>query len=57
MYGEQDPKVTRQEIEDIFNNLPAHKKLVTFPLAGHENYLLKYKDKWTDEISIFLHNL
>lgn len=57
MYGEQDPKVTRQEIDDIFNNLSAYKKLVTFPLAGHENYLLKYRDKWIEETSAFLHNL
>jgi len=54
MYGEQDEKVSRQEIDAIFSNLKGNKKLKTFPLAGHENYLVKYKTEWIKEITQFL---
>lgn len=53
-YGAKDEKVTYEETKSIFNNLAGHKKLVTFPQARHENYLVKYKDLWTDEVSLFL---
>ena len=53
MYGEQDIKVTRQEINAIYKNLPAPKVLKTFPLGGHEN-LLKYRGDWEKSVSSFL---
>lgn len=53
-YGAKDEKVTAEETRAIFNNLAGPKKLVTFPLAGHENYLRKYRDLWTEEVSAFL---
>ena len=53
MYGEQDIKVSRQEIDAIFKNLPVNKVLKTFPLGGHEN-LLKYKADWENSVSSFL---
>ena len=54
LYGEQDEKVSRQETEAIFSNLNGSKQLKTFPLAGHENYLVKYKSEWLKEIEQFL---
>src|SRR5205085_9033661 len=42
LYGEKDEKVSRQEIDDIYKNLAGKKTLRTYPLAGHENYLIKY---------------
>ena len=54
MYGEKDPKVTIQETDNIFNNLAGPKKLVTFPLAGHENYLIQYQPEWVSAIKEFL---
>ena len=53
-YGEKDQKVSKEETESIFNNLPARKSLVTFPLAGHENYLTKYRAQWTSAVASFL---
>jgi len=54
LYGEQDKDVSRQEIDAIFANLKGTKTLKTFKLAGHENYLTKYKDEWIRDITEFL---
>jgi alpha-beta hydrolase superfamily lysophospholipase len=54
MYGEKDNKVSRNEIDELFLNLSGTKQLNTYPLAGHENYLINYKDKWTQDVSKFL---
>jgi len=53
-YGAEDVKVSRREIDGIFNNLAGQKKLVVYHKAGHENYLIQYKKKWTREIGQFL---
>lgn len=57
MYGEKDNRVSREETDSIFNNLNGKKQLVTFPQAGHENYLKKYKSQWTTEVNTFLSGL
>lgn len=54
LYGEQDKNVSRQEIHDIYKNLHGRKTLKTYELAGHENYLTKYKGEWANDISDFL---
>ena len=54
LYGEKDKNVSRQEIDNIFTNLAGHKQLKTYKLAGHENYLNKYKIEWTQDITEFL---
>lgn len=54
MYGEKDPKVSRTEIDLIYENIPSPKQLVTFPDAGHENYLRKYPAEWTAAVQNFL---
>lgn len=54
LYGANDDKVSRHEIDNIFKNLKGIKKLVIYPNAGHENYLIKYKDEWTKDIQDFL---
>lgn len=54
LYGEQDLRVGRGEIEAIFNSLQGEKTLETYPTAGHENYLNKYRDKWVRDITFFL---
>ncbi|HUC80827.1 MAG TPA: alpha/beta hydrolase [Flavisolibacter sp.] len=54
LYGEKDNRVSREEINTIFSQLKGQKSLVTFPLAGHENYLNKYKEEWTNEVGRFL---
>jgi uncharacterized protein len=54
MYGEQDKNVSRNEIDDIYNSLGGVKTLQTFAQAGHENYLIKYKEHWHQAIVVFL---
>lgn len=54
LYGERDDRVQRFETDHIFEKLAGPKKLVTFPLAGHENYLNKYRVQWTAEVTLFL---
>lgn len=54
LYGEQDKNVSRQEIDDIYANLKGYKVLKTYELAGHENYLIQYKDEWTGDVTAFL---
>jgi len=56
LYGDQDKKVSKKEIEDIYQNLKGEKKLKTYELAGHENYLNKYSDEWTADVTKFLSN-
>lgn len=56
LYGEQDKNVSRQEIDEIYANLKGPKTLKTYRLAGHENYLLKYKDKWIKDVTEFIKN-
>lgn len=57
LYGEKDEKVSRKEINAVFQNLNGKKTLVTYPLAGHENYLLRYKEKWTNDVLSFLQSV
>jgi hypothetical protein len=54
LYGEKDMDVSREEIDEIYANLAGQKKLRTYKLAGHENYLKKYKAEWQKDIAEFL---
>ena len=57
MYGARDERVSRAEIDEIFANVDGPKELIVFEDAGHENYLLKYRDEWTRDIQLFLNGL
>lgn len=54
LFGEKDNRVSLEEIDTIFANLKGPKKLVTYPLAGHEIYLKKDKEQWVSDIKGFL---
>jgi uncharacterized protein len=54
IYGDLDDRVSRGEIDEIYNNLKGKKALVTFPLAGHADYLTGYKIEWLMDIQIFI---
>lgn len=54
LYGELDKNVSPQEIDEIYTNLPGAKTLRIYPFAGHENYLIKYKNDWVNDITSFL---
>ncbi|TDH21639.1 alpha/beta hydrolase [Segetibacter sp. 3557_3] len=53
LYGEQDEKVSRAEIDNIYKNLDGSKQLKTYPLAGHENYLVQYRTEWIADVQAF----
>ncbi|MNE85997.1 hypothetical protein D3C80_1830530 [compost metagenome] len=46
--------MSRSEIDAIYHNLQGRKVLKIYPLAGHENYLNKYKDEWIGNVHDFL---
>jgi len=46
--------VSREEINNIFSSLSGTKKLKTYPLAGHDNYLNKYKNEWLGDVKRFM---
>jgi alpha-beta hydrolase superfamily lysophospholipase len=54
LYGEKDISVSRGETDRIFANLSGVKELKLYKHAGHENYLKKYKQEWTSDVSGFL---
>lgn len=54
LYGANDEKVSREEIDQIFNNLGGQKYLKIYQEAGHDNYLIRYKNEWTQDIQEFL---
>lgn len=54
LWGQQDKSVSKKETQSIFENLNGKKYLVTFPIAGHENYLKKYKSEWIKAVGDFV---
>lgn len=54
MYGDKDPKVSLEETNTIFKNIPSKKQLHIFKGLGHENYLIKKESEWVKTVSIFL---
>lgn len=56
LYGAKDIKVSRKEIDAIFENLEGPKFVSVYPNAGHENYLKKYGNAWKEDVESFLEN-
>lgn len=54
LLGEQDERVSLQEIDDIYKNLNGIKELVTFKDVGHNDYLVNSYDEWVLKISTFV---
>lgn len=54
LYGEKDKTVSKKETQEIFDNLKGQKVLKTYPLTGHENYLVKNRTDWIKDVSTFL---
>ena len=53
-WGVNDPRVSREEIEAIYNNIPSAKKLVLYQSCGHESLCKVETEKWKNEVSNFL---
>ncbi|MDD5361189.1 MAG: alpha/beta hydrolase [Ignavibacteria bacterium] len=54
LYGEEDRKVSRAEIDEIYTNMHGVKFLKTYKYAGHDDYFVQYKDEWTKDVTDFL---
>ncbi len=55
-YGEKDDRVTPKETDEIYNYISGSKQLVTYPFAGHDNYLELCKEDWSRNVIGFLYN-
>lgn len=55
-WGNNDPRVTRGEIDMIYANITSPKKLVVYASAAHESLCKKENEKWMSEVQNFLKN-
>ncbi|MEP6675090.1 MAG: alpha/beta fold hydrolase [Ferruginibacter sp.] len=55
-WGQKDPRVTKEEIDEVYANLPAQKKLVIYESAMHESLCKKENQKWVTEVGSFLND-
>jgi len=53
-WGANDPRVSRGETENIYNNITTKKKLVVYENSGHESLCKKENEKWKNEVTAFL---
>ena len=53
-WGANDPRVSRGEIDAIYNNILSPKKLVVYDSSAHESLCKKETDKWKKEVSDFI---
>ncbi|WP_303310770.1 alpha/beta hydrolase [Hymenobacter sp. BT730] len=56
MWGETDPRVTRQETDAIYQNLRGPKQRQDFAGSGHEPYWKKHKELWQSRVDGFVGN-
>lgn len=54
LHGARDKTISESEIQSIFNNIQGNKKLSIYEEAGHENYLNRYRNEWTNDVVGFL---
>ncbi len=54
MYGQKDHRVSRSETDIIFLNLEGTKSLKIFTEAGHEDYHIRFRQEWIEEVARFL---
>jgi len=55
IYGKKDPKVRRQEVDDIFNALAStEKNFLLLENSGHDNLMADDALRWTKEVWAFL---
>lgn len=54
MHGDEDRRVSRDEMLSIFNGLACEKQLVVFQDAGHGVYLSRNRQRWTRSVDRFL---
>ncbi len=53
-WGRNDPRVSQEETDDIYSNLPVQKKLVIYENSGHGSLCKSEYDKWIAEVGNFI---
>lgn len=56
LYGAQDKKVSREEIDEMYAHLKGQKQLKVYEAAGHENLSTKCAADWRRDLTGFLNN-
>ena len=54
LWGGIDENVSRHEIDTIYSHLKGVKEFKIYPKAKHEDYLIKYKTEWINDVKSFL---
>lgn len=54
LHGDNDPRVTTDEVRSIYARLPGTKQLAVIDGAGHESLAVYARDAWTREVAGFL---
>jgi pimeloyl-ACP methyl ester carboxylesterase len=57
LYGEQDNRVSREEIDAIYAGLAGNKILKTYPEEGHNIFTPANHDQWSSDVSDFLNTV
>lgn len=57
IHGKLDKWTTESEIDRIYQNLHGTKQLSIFPNAGHDLLVTVDRDRWTQDIKMFLNNV
>ena len=52
--GKNDPRVSAEETQAIFENIHTPKKFVLYENSAHESLCKKEVVKWTTEVTAFL---
>ncbi len=55
MHGLDDVRVSKEQIESIYNNLAGEKSLHFFEGIGHQSYAADRPDEWKECVARFLH--
>ena len=54
LYGAQDKKESKEEIDEIFANLKGRKELKTYEDGGHEDLFDKTRKEWCQDVESFM---
>jgi dipeptidyl aminopeptidase/acylaminoacyl peptidase len=57
LFGEQDDRVSRGDIDVLFKNLKGFKTLKTYPKEGHNFFTPANQKQWAEDVSGFLQNI
>jgi uncharacterized protein len=57
LFGEQDDRVSREEIDVLFENLKGFKTLKTYPEEGHNFFTSSNQARWMGDVSGFLQSI